>query len=627
MKFSDVRTVNHLLKEYGMTPGKPTPVSDQETGAATKARSVTAPSASPTTKSVPQSPTLGKGGKPAKQEPEMVQARAGELEVDTVIKDTNGREMGVVVSRVGDKPKPDTVVVKNRQGKYQTMDPDDRVIVDTPVKESVFAKFIKLPLAEQLKLVDQISIDKLNEAWSKKYKASINCANPKGFSQRAHCAGKKKKTNEAALPDNNKLRMIKKLLNQPLLGSDVKAQMEAFFAIPSPQMIKDFRKTIAQGQADKTDLRPILRSYVDAMHPSLQDKLKLGESTLMEYGSLDAAKQEIINAIQGIDPSPNDEKIAQQNAELLDKIYTILNSGNVLDRINAVLPDTLKGEYSDRDVVKIAQALASAPVSFKEKNQFADNLKNDKVIDASIFISPGIYTVDQLTYGDPVNKKMLDHMKAYGVGQQMKGPLEHALAIFSKDISIAGKGDITVAGEPVEVKAAIGEKKGSGGGRFGETGRLPSREHMLDIITSYEQLKPLVDQYLLNQKSMNISVFVDIVNQANLDPQTRADLAKKVFGTVFGAEAAPVVNAFVKPNADPDDVRKAYIVSNFNWYKNSDQGGEWKYLAGISLVDNAVGVIGTGEDLLRISAYKKNPSIITTDKPQEMLYQFNPKVS
>ena len=31
------------------------------------------------------------------------------------------------------------------------------------------------------------------EAWSKKYKKSINCDNPKGFSQRAHCAGRKKR--------------------------------------------------------------------------------------------------------------------------------------------------------------------------------------------------------------------------------------------------------------------------------------------------------------------------------------------------------------------------------------------------------------------------------------------------
>ena len=32
------------------------------------------------------------------------------------------------------------------------------------------------------------------EEWSQKYKSSINCSHPKGFSQRAHCAGKKKHT-------------------------------------------------------------------------------------------------------------------------------------------------------------------------------------------------------------------------------------------------------------------------------------------------------------------------------------------------------------------------------------------------------------------------------------------------
>ena len=37
----------------------------------------------------------------------------------------------------------------------------------------------------------------VTEKWSEKYKRSINCNNPKGFSQRAHCQGRKKKTNEA----------------------------------------------------------------------------------------------------------------------------------------------------------------------------------------------------------------------------------------------------------------------------------------------------------------------------------------------------------------------------------------------------------------------------------------------
>lgn len=33
----------------------------------------------------------------------------------------------------------------------------------------------------------------IDEKWSEKYKRSINCNNPKGFSQRAHCQGRKKK--------------------------------------------------------------------------------------------------------------------------------------------------------------------------------------------------------------------------------------------------------------------------------------------------------------------------------------------------------------------------------------------------------------------------------------------------
>ena len=36
-------------------------------------------------------------------------------------------------------------------------------------------------------------IKEIVEKWSNKYKKSINCSNPKGFSQKAHCAGKKKK--------------------------------------------------------------------------------------------------------------------------------------------------------------------------------------------------------------------------------------------------------------------------------------------------------------------------------------------------------------------------------------------------------------------------------------------------
>jgi len=40
--------------------------------------------------------------------------------------------------------------------------------------------------------------ESVKEDWSQKYKSSINCNSPKGFSQKAHCAGKKKNENMAS---------------------------------------------------------------------------------------------------------------------------------------------------------------------------------------------------------------------------------------------------------------------------------------------------------------------------------------------------------------------------------------------------------------------------------------------
>jgi len=62
---------------------------------------------------------------------------------------------------------------------------------------------------ELLMKVETIEFDDsiLAEAWSKKYKRSIDCSNPKGFSQKAHCAGKKKNeaTNQYVLTPHQNL--------------------------------------------------------------------------------------------------------------------------------------------------------------------------------------------------------------------------------------------------------------------------------------------------------------------------------------------------------------------------------------------------------------------------------------
>lgn len=66
----------------------------------------------------------------------------------------------------------------------------------------------------------------MEEKWSEKYKKSIDCKNPKGFSQKAHCQGRKKKLKEN-LTEAERTRLAKlKDLARTHLGKESKGDSE-----------------------------------------------------------------------------------------------------------------------------------------------------------------------------------------------------------------------------------------------------------------------------------------------------------------------------------------------------------------------------------------------------------------
>jgi hypothetical protein len=67
------------------------------------------------------------------------------------------------------------------------------------IMESVYNKLI------ELKQKISESKETVAEKWSQKYKSSINCSNPKGFSQRAHCQGRNK--NESTMEENTESKI------------------------------------------------------------------------------------------------------------------------------------------------------------------------------------------------------------------------------------------------------------------------------------------------------------------------------------------------------------------------------------------------------------------------------------
>mgnify|MGYP000070500396 CR=1 FL=1 len=144
MKFTDVRTLESVLAEYGMNSGASTPTSQQKTGATAKAN------AKPTTTKAPAkvdkgSPTVTPGldvkdAEPEKVEPTYTKSKAKDIEVDAEYHNDKGEVAGKVVSKVGNKPNPDKVVIQDPKGEYQLVDPDEEVQVLNASKLSKLSK-------------------------------------------------------------------------------------------------------------------------------------------------------------------------------------------------------------------------------------------------------------------------------------------------------------------------------------------------------------------------------------------------------------------------------------------------------------------------------------------------------
>ena len=383
--------------------------------------------------------------------------------------------------------------------------------------------------------------------------------------------------------------------------------------------VADLQSRVKQGtQSDEM----YKKLYTELLHRFMRRESAETPWFMVEYKSLDQAKQEIIQKVQALDLTNKDT--GKESAELLDKIYSILNKSNTLGRLQTVVNKALASEYKENDLVEIAQAIASAPLQYKDKLVFVQNLQKDKCINHKLLTAPGDHSLDDLVYGSSINDTVFRHLINYGRGQQSKGPGEHALAIMSQHVSVAGKGDINVDGTAVELKMSISVKKGAGGGRLGEI--APSRQDMINIMNSIPQIAPAIEQALTRQKSLNVESFTQIVNGLNLNSKIRKSIGAKVFGKIFGNAAQDLINTFANPNVDPGEVLRQYIKSNFNFYKTSEQGGAWDILCSMSLSRRKFVVISDGDQLINGTVSLMKPTVyVIPGRPAEMLTQINPR--
>jgi len=129
------------------------------------------------------------------------------------------------------------------------------------------------------------TLEKILEKWSKKYKNSINCSNPKGFSQKAHCAGKKKNENFAK---SSQLDSLRKFVRSQREAPDQVLYQIMMAPDTYGHSVSDFVRSWYEKTKEENGLND-----VDSALEIMVDELGLNEN-LAEQKAQDAIFQEIL---------------------------------------------------------------------------------------------------------------------------------------------------------------------------------------------------------------------------------------------------------------------------------------------------------------------------------------------
>ena len=399
--------------------------------------------------------------------------------------------------------------------------------------------------------------------------------------------------------DFDRIEIINKLLADHFPVGDLKKQMLAFQAIPMPEMLNAFRELTAQGGKDAC-ARGIVRHFVNALPDHMKDKIDLHEwskqhlnKLLKEYTDLSAEKDNIIKTISGLDATN------EQHAELLDRIFKLLNSEHIGKTLDKAFSYPLMDEpFSDKqkekvisDVTKIIGALDS---DYGTMSRFIERLeKTGTVVDISELDKP-LNTFANV-FGDDISTKAFRALTSYGVGVNQKGPGEYGLACLSNKIKLAsGEGDLEIEGiGKVELKAATS----STGGRIGYGGG--SQKAKQAVIDKYAEQIPTVASSVSGSGYLGFVKFINALNEdlpvTDINNQKlRRQIAEDLFKMDMEEFAGPICDVIAK-DGNAENIETAYLRQNFLWYKNRD---DFDALLLISIPNMKTAMIKNENDLI-----------------------------
>lgn len=289
---------------------------------------------------------------------------------------------------------------------------------------------------------------------------------------------------------------------------------------------------------------------------------------LREYDDLETEKQGIISAISGLRADNEDD------AKLLDRIYKVLNTGQIGQNISNAFAVPLEGEpLSDKEKALVVQDMTSiisqSDNDFKSLSGMTDMLEKGGVVDVGALDSP--LTTFSNVFQHPAALKVFHALKNYGTGKKQKGPGEYALACLTNKIRLAaGEGDLEIDGiGKVELKSAVS----STGGRIGYGGG--SQKAKMNILNKYaEQLPTVLSSLGGKGGSLGLSKFVPALAQDlplnNADnKKLREQIVNELLSMDMENFAQPIAQAFGTTD-NVEQIEDVYLKQNFAWYKDRD---------------------------------------------------------
>lgn len=237
--------------------------------------------------------------------------------------------------------------------------------------------------------------------------------------------------------------------------------------------------------------------------------------------------------------------------ELLDRIYTVLNKTNLVDRISGTLERETDTTGYVADLTKL---IIDTSGTYQEKHDFIKGFPHGYV-DINLMLSGDRAKFDQLITGGPFVHRVFDALKQVTFGTA-KGPGEFALAVMSPHIKITGKGDLNIGNKVVEVKANVGKS----GGRLGTPGSL-NFENVAHIIAKHTKTSEA------QLKSNNLGLGGLITLSSNLTPAQRTSLGKELFDYIFGGEVDTGALVHALAASDEGTLKKEYTKANYRHYQ------------------------------------------------------------